>query len=189
MPTIERIYDAVNDPRVYGNPIVSYAIDGVRGSDFSEVVAYASLKQSHAIESATTAFAKTVKLRQAKATALGEALATLTEALASMDPKSQDPARESGIDAGKLRNAKEILAYYGVCVLNLTSQGQVDYAEAIRRQNDVQTALDTENNDLQQAMTQLQGFLSRRDSAFKTASRIVRKHDETAINTIESIGA
>ena len=51
---------------------------------------------------------------------------------------------------------------------------------------DQQHALDTEDNELQQDSVTLQGLLSKRDSAFSTASNIVKKADRTNSSTISN---
>ena len=50
-----RIDQDTTGAAVYGTRLRDYAIDGEMGKTFSEVIAFASLRQSHSIEMATTA--------------------------------------------------------------------------------------------------------------------------------------
>ena len=60
-------------------------------------------------------------------------------------------------------------------------------ADIMKGQNEIQYAMDTEDNNLQQDTVTLQSLLSKRDSAFSTASRIVKKADNAASATIGNI--
>ena len=60
-------------------------------------------------------------------------------------------------------------------------------ANLMKGQNEIQYAMDVENNNLQQDMVSLQGLISKRDNAFSAASRIVRKADDAASSTIGNI--
>ena len=59
-------------------------------------------------------------------------------------------------------------------------------ANLMKGQNEIQHALDTEDNELQQDSVTLQGLLSKRDSAYSTASNIVKKADRTNSSTISN---
>ena len=57
----------------------------------------------------------------------------------------------------------------------------------MKGQNENQYAIDTEDNNLQQDLVGLQSLLSKRDNAYSTASRVVRKADDAAGTTIGNI--
>jgi len=186
--TIETEYDLVDDKRVYGTKVVTYLFDGEGGKCFADVLALASMQQSYSIENLSLAYSDVVELRQKKVTELGEALATLVEAAASVPTegrKSTDPTQVA--DVSKMYRAQEILAKYGI-TLTLRDDGQTTYKEAELTRNDVQTEVDTENNDLQRTMTALEGLLNKRDNSFSTASKIIDKNNTTARTTIKSMG-
>lgn len=187
LPIVGHVND-LKDEKVYGVDIKTYEVNGVEGLGFLEAAAFASLRQSHTLEAATRAVSEVVKLRQKKATDLGEALAIIAEAVASMNPEENDPEKESSIDTNKLKEANAILKRYGIAEMSLKSSGQVSYDQAYYKQNDVQLVLDNVNNDLQQNMASLQGYVSKRDNAFIIANKIVAKVNVTAIDTIHAFG-
>ena len=53
---------------------------------------------------------------------------------------------------------------------------------------EVQYQIDKEDNLLQQDMVSMQSFVSKRDNAFSTASKIIRKTNNAASATIANIG-
>ena len=171
----------------YGLPAVEYTVNGADHCGLAEAVAFGSLSNSHAIEAVTVAVSEVVKARQRKCSDIGDALATVGEALASIETTS-DVDAESGIETEKLKKAKELLGKYGID-LPMTDKGQITYQTAYRKQNEVQLALDRENNDLQQNMITLQGLVNKRDNAFNVSSKVVQKVNKTALGTIRSIGA
>jgi len=186
--TIETEYDLVDDKRVYGTKVVTYSFNGESGKCFADVLALASMQQSYSIENLSLAYSDVVELRQKKVTELGDALATLVEAAASVpvkERKSTDKTRVS--DTSKMYKAQEILKKYDI-TFTLDENGQSTYKEADLRRNDVQTEVDTENNDLQRTMTALEGLLNKRDNSFSTSSKIIDKNNTTAKTTIKSMG-
>lgn len=187
---IETNVNAASGDRVYGCPIQTYTVDGATGCGIVEAVAFGALHQSTAIEAITAAIGQVVKLRQKKATEVGDALATLAEAIASTDKDDPDPRRLSKIDIADLEKANEIFRKYGIKELELDEDTkQVSYAAAYYKQTDVQLALDTENNDLQQNMNNLQNMVAKRDNAFIVASKVVDKINSTAKDAIRAVGA
>lgn len=185
---IETEVNKVNGDRVYGCPIREYSIEGKGKADFMEAVAVGALLQSFAVEETTSAIASVVKLRQRKAKEIGDALASVAEAVASM-PTDADPAKKSKIESWRLPAANAIFKKYGIKEMTLDDGGQITYEEAYPKQNDVQLALDTENNNLQQNMNSLQNMISKRDNAFAVASKVVKKVVSTSKDTIHAIGS
>ena len=185
---IETVVSRLEDERVYGVPIKSYTVNGLTGQAFADAVAFASLRQSYAVETVASALQAVVKQREGRVSALSEALATLAEAIASMDQKESDPnKRRSAISTEKLKQANLIFQQYGIEQMSL-SDGQVTYGVAYYKQNDVQLALDNEQNELQQNMSSLQSLVTKRDKAFQVASRVVAKVNSTLSSTIQAMG-
>ena len=186
---IETSVDPVAGPKVYGCPIKSYAVDGATDCGLTEAIAFGALRQSSAIEELTVAVSKIVRLRQQKTREIGDCVATVAEAIGSMDQKETNPdARFSTIDAAKLKRANEILRKYGVHEMELNENGQVCYSVAYKQQTDVQLVLDTENNDLQQNMNNLKNLMTKRDNAYAVASKVVDKINSTARDAIRAVG-
>jgi hypothetical protein len=59
--------------------------------------------------------------------------------------------------------------------------------DLMRSQDDIQYKLDVEDNNLQQDMVSLQSFVSKRDSAFSTASKIISKAHNAAGSAIDNM--
>lgn len=185
---VETEVNKLNGDRVYGCAIPEYSIEGKGTSDFMEAVAMGALFQSFAVEANASAVAALVKVRQTKVMEIGDALASLSEAVASMSSGS-DTGRKSKVDSWKLPEANRIFRKYGIEEMNLDADGQVKYEDAYPKQTDVQLVLDRENNDLRQNMNSLQNMVAKRDNAFAVASKVVDKVVSTAKDTIHAIGA
>ena len=174
---------------VYGTQLRSYAIDGEMGKTFSEVLAFASLRQSHSIEMAATAISSVVRERQRKVSDLAEVLAVVSAAIPSMPSKGASDERWSTISSEDIANANALLVKYGIAKMATNGDGQINYETAYQAQNDVQLKVDSENNDLQQNLTSLQSLVSKRDNAFSTANKVIQKSNTTARSTINAFGA
>ena len=174
---------------VYGTQLRDYAIDGEMGKTFSEVIAFASLRQSHSIEMATAAISSVVRERQRKVDDLAEVLAVISSAIPSMPTKGESGDRWSKISSEDIANANVLLAKYGIAKMSTNGDGQINYATAYQTQNDIQLLLDNENNDLQQNLTSLQSLVTKRDNAFSTANKVIQKGNATARATINAFGA
>ena len=183
---IQSSFSSITDENVYGVKIRNYTFDG-KPVDHSLALAMASLQQSEAIESLLPALNAAIDNRQRKVSDLAVVLATITEAIGSMDPKDNDTSKKSSISSEKLKTATKLLEKYGIKTMSL-SDGQVTYKTAYYKQTDVQAALDTENNDLQQHMIQIQGYVTKRDNAFTVANKVLQKENSTARDTINAMG-
>ncbi len=174
---------------VYGVKQTSYTVDGTAGQDFATALAAASFKQSAAIEAATGSYAAVVRQRVAKLKVLGEVMANINMAIATLktkNPTSEDMAEHS---FGPKLCAKA--AQYGIDLDgNEIHNVTVTYSRAglYRLQNEVQYAMDREDNDLKQDMVGLQSLVSKRDNAFSTAAKVVKKALGAASSTIQNIG-
>lgn len=173
---------------VYGVSQKMYVVDGVAGQDFTAALSAAAFREATAIEAATASYADVVRERTRKCEDLGEVLAALAKAVASMPTKSQKSDDKSEQSA-EIYNAQAIAKQYGFDLPFAKSDetnktASITRADAYRLQNDVQYALDTEDNELQQDAVALQSLVSKRDNAFSTAAKLVRKADGAAQSTI-----
>ncbi len=170
---------------VYGVKQVQYSVDGEAGQDYIYALTKAAFKESVAIEEAASAYSEVVRLRQKKTEELGWVLAILAKALATMNPKSNDKNKKSDSDSN-LVTARDICSKYG---LSLSLSGsQVTFQNASKSQNEVQYALDVEDNNLQQDSVSMQSYLTKRDNAFSTAAKLVKKVVDSAASTIGNMG-
>lgn len=178
--------NAISGLTVYGVQQVQYTVDGMSGQDFATALTVAAFRQSTAIEDSASSFAAVVRLRQKKVDDLGEALAVLAKALSSMTTDDESPSDKSDADSA-LSSAASTVAGYGITSMKV-SENKITRGDAMKAQNDIQYALDMEDNQLQQDTVSLQGLLTKRDNAFSTASKIVKKALNASASTIENIG-
>ena len=167
---------------VYGVQQMQYTVDGLAGQDFAAALTIASFRQSTAIENASASYATVVRQRQKKVDDLGDALAVLAKALASMTTDDQDPDDKSDADSA-LTAAANTVAGYGITSMKV-SGNKIKRGDAMKAQNDIQYALDVEDNQLQQDTVSLQSLLTKRDNAFSNASKIVKKALNASGSTI-----
>ncbi len=183
MPLIQT--SVIEGGAVYGVPQVAYTVAGEGGKDYSAALAAATLKESTAIEAATASYADVVRVRERKLSDLGEIMAYLNKAYASLKVKDQAPGDTASVDNGHWVNttAKK----YGITLVFQENSSNMTRANLMTGQNEIQYAIDTEDNNLQQDMVSLQSLISKRDNAFSTASKIVEKADHGASSTIQNI--
>lgn len=170
---------------VYGVKQYDYTVDGARGKDYAVALASAAFKESVAIEQFASSFAEVVRQRERKVSDLGEILACLAQAVARLPVKDQ-----SQNDAVSINNAAWVNGTalgYGITLVFNYNTDQMTRGNLQRGQNDVQYALDVENNNLQQDSVTLQGLVSKRDNAFSTASKIISKCQKADKSTISNI--
>lgn len=174
---------------VYGVAQYEYAVNGDPGKDYSAALAIASLKESVAIEDAAAAASEVVRQRERKITDLGTVLASIAKAIATMDPKSQDTGKRSELSED-LADAHELAGKYGLAfdwAEYKDGKMSITYRSATKAQNDIQYAMDTEDNNLKQDLVSLQGYISKRDNAFSAAAKLVKKSDGTGWSIIRNI--
>ena len=133
-----------------------------------------------------TSCMEVVRQRQRKVDDLGAVLAVIAKALASMDPKTPESTDKSAAD-DELKTAASQAAAYGLS-LPLTDGNKITRGNAMKAQNDIQYALDVENNQLQQDTVSLQSLLTKRDNSFSNASKIVQKALNASASAISNIG-
>ncbi|MBO7654656.1 MAG: hypothetical protein J6U40_07010 [Kiritimatiellae bacterium] len=180
----------IPDGAVYGVRQVQYTVNNETGKDYATALAASSFKEAIAIEASASASAEVVRQRQRKVSDLGDVLAVLASALATMDPKSNDTDKRSSTTHA-LYEAWQTARQYGI-IFDVSSNSSmqvanISYANATKAQNNVQYALDVEDNDLQQDMVTLQSLVSKRDNAFSAAAKLIRKSVNTASGTISNL--
>jgi len=186
---IETEYDYAKSPTVYGNKLVTYAIAGASDRCFADVLSFAAIGQSNSFENLTVAYADVVKVRQVKVNDLAEALATITEALGTFGAEHGSEDLSSLGNPTKMKNAQALLGKYGITFTLDATTSEATFGELSYRQNDVQTALDMENNNLRRVLTDVEGLVNKRDNAFSSANTIIGKSNSTALGTIQAMGA
>ena len=183
MPLIET--NVISGAAVYGVQQVSYTVAGETGKDFSAALAAAAFRQTAAIEVAASSYADVVRERERELDELGQVMAELNKTFAKLKVKDQEPSDTATVDNGAWVNATA--SKYGITLVFQQNTAKMTRANIMKGQNDIQYAMDTEDNNLQQDTVTLQGLLSKRDSAFSTASRLVRKADDAGAATIGNI--
>ena len=177
------IVDPISDNSVYGITQVEYTVDGESGQNFANAVTIAAFKVATAIEDSASAFSAVVKARQRKLDKLGEVLACFDDANANLSTKNKSTDKA---DVKNYTSVKSILDYYGIEIKGLASS--MVRGDLQKAQTEVQYQIDKEDNVLQQDMVSMQSFMSKRDNAYSTASKIVKKSNRAASSTIGNIG-
>ncbi len=179
---------------VYGVKQMEYTVDGVSGKDYTAALTAAAFRQSVAIEDATASYAEVVRQRQKKVSELAEALAILTDNIATLKTGKNVSNDDWTTSTAAMAKAAGILDKYGISH-NITissdsgqSQGRIQRRYAQKTQTNVQYEMDKEDNNLQQDLVTLNSFVSKRDNAYSTASKLVKKAENAASSTISNIG-
>ena len=181
---------------VYGVAQMSYTVNGEAGNDYAAALTAAAFREATAIEVAASSYMTVVRQRQTKVSELGNVLATIATAMASLKTKNPEPGDHSAtswqMDVA-FAAAKTICDRYGI-TLNVQEKKVDDVlrfymtrGDLMRSQDDIQYKLDVEDNNLQQDMVSLQSFVSKRDSAFSTASKIISKAHNAAGSAIDNM--
>ena len=181
---------------VYGVAQMSYTVDGIAGKDYAAALAAASFKEAVAIEQALSAYSEVVRQRMRKLDDLGTVMAILNEAYATLKTKDMESG-DTTSNVPALSDAKAIAAKYGVSIsiteIDLGALGTklcfTTRRDLMNAQNAVQYAIDKEDNDLKQDTVSLNSYFSKRDNAFSTASKLVKKALNAAGSAIGNIGS
>ncbi len=181
---------------VYGVVQKDYIVDGQERQDYAAALTAAAFREATAIETAASSFMAVVRQRQKKVTELGDVLSTIATAMASLktkDPSPNDHSSTSWQMDRAFDKAETICDRYSL-LLNVQTKdvdgvlrNYMTRGDLMRAQDDIQYALDVEDNNLQQDMVSLQGYVSKRDSAFSTATKIVSKSLNAADAAISNI--
>ena len=174
---------------VYGVAQFDYTVAGDPGQDYAAALAAASFRQSVAIEDTAAAYSEVVRQRERKVSDLGEVLAALAKAIATMDPKSQDTGKKSELSE-ELADAHSLAGKYGLAfgwAEYKDGKMSITYRDATKAQNNIQYEMDKEDNNLHQDMVALQGYISKRDNAFTNAAKVVQKAVRTGSGTVRNM--
>ena len=188
---------------VYGVPQVCYSADGKNGLDLGDVIASVTLKQATIADNQTQAVSSAIRLRQKQLEAMGKALALVNGILAKFRVKDGQSTDKYTIEKDKaaeiLKAADELKKYgYTLSAVEETKKtaccGGTKYqaititrATAMRAQSEVQTMIDTENNNMQQDMMTMQGVLQKRDRAFDGAQDMIKGFYRTADGIVRTM--
>lgn len=170
---------------VYGVEQFSYTVEGSAGMDYAAALSAASFKEAVAVEQALSAYNVVVRQRMRKLEDLGEVLATLNKAYATMRVKDQESGDKSSAD-DDLITAKNTAAKYGVSI-SLTDGNKITRRNVMNAQNSVQYAIDREDNELKQDMVSLNSYISKRDNSYSTASKLMKKYTNSSDSTIRNL--
>ncbi len=168
---------------VYGVQQMQYTVDGLSGQDFATALTLASFKQSTAIENASSSYSAVVRQRQKKVNDLGDVLAVIAKAVASLSTDDNPKPSDKSDADDALKTASKTADYYGVSV-ELTDGNKITRRNAMLAQNDIKYELDVEDNQLQQDCVSLQSMMTKRDNAFSSASKLLRKALNASGSTI-----
>ncbi|MBQ7189519.1 MAG: hypothetical protein IJR99_08915 [Kiritimatiellae bacterium] len=185
--------NVINGADVYGVRQMQYTVDGIAGQDYTAALIAASFRQATAIEESASSYMEVVRQRQSKVSDLGEILSVLAMAVASMDPDGPEPGdkseRSDSMDT-YFRRVIDICDKYSIS-MNVQTQSSHYYmtrGDVMNAQNDIQYTMDMEDNNLQQDLVALQSFLAKRDNAFSTAAKLVKKSQNASAETIGNMG-
>ena len=163
---------------VLGTVQNAYAVNGVHGQDYGAAVSKAALCRTAALEETMQSFSTLLRTRQKKLDDLGNALAALNEAFAQKGDKGTSdklPVNSSAVTT---------LRRYG-----FTASTQMTFPDIMKLQQNVRFELDQEDNELQQDMTSLQSYVSKRDDAMEMANKLLTKVNSTRQKGIQYIGS
>ena len=180
---------------VYGVAQMSYTVDGIAGKDYAAALTAASFKEAVSIEKALAAYSEVVRQRMRKLEDLGNVMAILNAAYSTLKTKDME-STDTTDNMPRLAEARDTAARYGITI-NITEidLGQLGLKlcyttrrNLMNAQNAVQYATDREDNDLKQDSVSLSSYVSKRDNAFSTASKLVKKALNAAGSAIGNIG-
>ena len=180
---------------VYGVAQMSYTVDGVPDKDYAAALTAASFKEAVSIEKALAAYSEVVRQRMRKLEDLGNVMAILNAAYSTLKTKDME-STDTTDNMPRLAEARDTAARYGITI-NITEidLGQLGLKlcyttrrNLMNAQNAVQYAIDKEDNDLKQDSVSLSSYVSKRDNAFSTASKLVKKALNAASSAIGNIG-
>ncbi|MCQ2396206.1 MAG: hypothetical protein MJ106_00725 [Lentisphaeria bacterium] len=177
--------NAIEGFTVYGQQMVDYAVDGMEHCGYSYSIGVAALANTASMERAISGILALTKMRQKKMEDLGSAISVIVKALDTMKKKDQSPGDKSSADVALLYSQAK-LAQYGIN-LKLDGDFKIRRDDAGYAQNDIQYAMDNENNDLQQDMITLQSMINKRDSAYSSASKLMNKAEKAGSTIIRSM--
>jgi len=165
---------------VLGTTQYSYTVGGVHRQDYDTAVYKAALCRSVAVEKALASYEVMIKARQKKLEDLGNALAELSKTYATItkDTKLDDKLSLDSTAASNLRR-------YGFS----SASPSITKQTLMTLKQDVQHAIDQEDNELQQDSTQLQSYVTKRDDAVQMSMKVMKKVANTRNKGIGYLGS
>jgi len=168
---------------VYGTNQVSYTVAGTPNVEFDEVVRKAAFRQVTAFEAEALTLSELVKRRKQKLQDLGDGLAVFKKHNAFKNDAGSDAKTDS--DPALYSTVEKLCRGYWIEKMqglypqdNKMTRRQIMTAIQV-----VESEIDAENVELNQASSMLQTIISKRANAFSTASTLQRKLSSTG-NTI-----
>ena len=162
--------------------------------DYDMAIAAASMQRSVAIEAAMSAASAVVKVKQQKMKDLTDLLALMSQARADLKVKDTDVS-DTGYAPGLAAQIKKVKDRYGIDIYYWDNKYHpVVAGDNIRRDSleggmvVLQSAIDENDNQLQQDMLTLQSWVSKRDEAYRSTSKAVKKILGTGASTIGNMG-
>ena len=171
---------------VYGVEQYSYTVDGVSGKDYAAALSAASFKEAVAIEQALSAYSEVVRQRIRKIDELGDVMSALNYAVGNLKVNDMESKDEAWVPNSAWVNSTALK--YGITLVFKENSANMRRDNLYKGQNEVQYAIDKEDNDLKQDTVSLNSYLSKRDNSFSTASKLVKKALDAAASTIGNIG-
>lgn len=165
---------------VLGVTQYSYTVNGVHRQDYDTAIFRAALCRSVACEEALNAYVELVNKRREKLDQLGYGLAQINSALGST---TEAPKSDTEFDVDE--DAVIYLQQYGFT----TASTVMKYETLMRLVQDVEYEMDQEDNDLQQDMTTMQSFVTKRDDAMQMSNKLMKKIAKTRQKGIQYIGS
>ncbi len=178
--------NVIEGASVYGVQQVQYTVDGASGKDFIDALTVASFRQSVAIEEAASGYSAVVKARKRKLDDLGKVLAYLSKAVAKLRTTKASSSDTASVDNASWVN--ETAKSYGITLVFEGSSSEMSRANLMKAQTNIEYAIDKEDNSLQQDLITLQSYVTRRDNAFSTATKVVKKGLDAGASTIKNMG-
>ena len=140
---------------------------------YDEAMGRAALESSAAVEQELQAVAALVRLRQRKVSDLGQCLAVITQAIATLSVKNPESDDKSD-SISELRTIASVLARYGITP-TLSGSDKVRRDDAERLRINIEAAIDAEDNLLQRDLISVTDGVRRRDSAYERSAKVMKR--------------
>lgn len=166
---------------VLGTTQYTYSVGGVHRQEYDRAIFQASMCRATALEYVTASVEQLVKGRQQKLDDLGLALAEISRC---MRKKDEDKEGKSSTKYEFDASVASTLRKYG-----FSASSMMSYEELAPLQEDVKYAIDRENNELKQDMSDIQNYVTKRDDSMKTVDKLLKKVAKTRSDGIGNIGS
>jgi len=191
------------DLTIYGQVQYSYKVDGVSGRTLSDACVTCAALRAASVDQEVSAVSAVTKRRADVLEKIGNALAAIAAAVASLAGSEDLDETVSGTARTNLKNQLGTINTYvptweqdgntyptisdtNSNALSNWQASNVTSDKGQKLQSVVQLFADTEDNALQRTSSTLQSFMSKRDSAYSLIGKIQRKLDGTAKQTIQA---